>query len=507
MFDKKKQGEPNEGVMLKDKPPFLWRYAVAILTTGVALLVALATGGASPFLAFAPAIMISAWYGGLGPGLLVIVLGALAGDYFFLPPGSSFGGLSNASRVSLFVLIALLISLLVITRKRSEGALLETNGTLRALIQASPLAIISLEERGNIMMWNEAARRIFGWEANEVIGFPVPAIPTDRQADFDSNFGAAMRGQLFTGYETCLQHKDGSPVDVSIWTAPLRDVRGRITGVVAAVADNTERKRMEEERVHLLRREQEAREEAERANRAKDIFLAMVSHELRTPLNAILGWTQILRLRESQPDESSLAKVLESIERNARIQEVLVEDLLDVSRAVAGTLNFEFRPVYLVPIIDAALEAIRPLAAAKSIRLRPHLDMGLGQVSGDSGRLQQVVWNLLSNAIKFTPDGGSIEIRLERSGRNAQLTVSDTGEGISRDFLPYMFDRFRQADSTNTNRKGGLGLGLAIVRHIVEAHGGKVHAESGGKGMGASVTLNIPLIASSNQINVKGISD
>jgi PAS domain S-box-containing protein len=492
-----------QGRDLKGRPPFLWRYGIAVVTTAVALLLGLATGGASPFLAFAPAVMISAWYGGLGPGLLVIVMGSLAGDYFFLPPGSTFGGLSNIHRVALFVFVALLISLLVMARKRAEDTLLETNETLQALIHASPLAIILLDEAKNVKLWTEAARRILGWKASDVLGRSIPAVPADIQQDFNSDLDAAMRGKLFTGYETRFQRKDGSVINVSIWTAPLRAAKGRIGGVVAMIADNTERKRMEEERTQLLAREQEARREAEEANRAKDVFLATVSHELRTPLNSILGWAQILRLRGSKLDADELAQAIETIERNARLQERLVEDLLDVSRAVNGNLNFEFRPVALVPIIDAALEAIRPLAEAKAIQLRVLLDTNVDEVIGDSGRLQQAIGNLLSNAIKFTPNGGSVEVRLKRSDGNAQITVSDTGEGISQDFLPYVFEPFRQANGLDM-KGGGMGLGLAIARHIVESHGGRVQAYNEGKGMGTSFTIKLPLVAFSGEVNAKG---
>lgn len=492
--------------MLKEKPPFLWRYGIAVLTTVVALLLGLAMGGISPFLLFAPAIMISAWYGGLGPGLLVIVLGALAGDYFFLPPESSFSGLSNASRLSLFVLVALVISLLVISRKRAEDALLETNGTLQALIHASPLAIMLLDKDGNITLWNETAERVLGWKARDALGRPIPVIPTDRREDFNSNFDAAMRGELLTSYETQFRKKNGSLINVSIWAAPLRDARGRISGVVTTVVDDTERKMMEKERAQLLAREQSARREAEKANRAKDVFLAKVSHELRAPLNAMLGWAQLLRLKQSKLDETDLTTALETIERNARLMGRLVEDLLDVSRAITGKLSFEFRPVDITQIVNEALGAMRPLADAKAIQLRALVDGHVGQVSGDSDRLQQVIWNLLSNAIKFTPDAGKVEIRLKRSGGNAQITVCDTGEGISQDFLPYIFDPFRQAKGVYTNGKTGMGLGLAIVRHIVEAHGGGVHADSDGKNSGTLVTVRLPLLAFNNETTPKGVA-
>lgn len=231
--------------------------------------------------------------------------------------------------------------------------------------------------------------------------------------------------------------------------------------------------------------------EVREANRLKDEFLATVSHELRTPLTAILGWAQMLR--SGQLEETTARKAINSIERNAKAQAHLIEDLLDISRIITGKLRLDVHPVELGPIIDAALDAVRPAADAKSIRLQKTLDYRAGLVSGDPTRLQQIVWNLLSNAIKFTPGGGCVQVRLERVNDQVQLSVSDTGEGIAQHFLPYIFDIFRQADSTITRKHGGLGLGLAIVRHLVEMHGGTVQAESAGEGKGSVFTVRLPL--------------
>jgi PAS domain S-box-containing protein len=232
---------------------------------------------------------------------------------------------------------------------------------------------------------------------------------------------------------------------------------------------------------------------AQEANRLKDEFLATVSHELRTPLTAILGWATMLRTNRF--DEESAQRALETIERNAKNQRQIIEDLLDVSRIITGKLRLEIRSVEPVSLIEAAVEAVRPAAEAKGVRLQKLLDTGISPLSGDPARLQQVVWNLLTNAIKFTPRGGRIQIRLERVNSHVEIAVSDTGPGISPDFLPYVFDRFRQADSTTTRKHGGLGLGLAIVRHLVELHGGTVKAESAGEGQGATFTVNLPLMA------------
>ncbi|HEX8709202.1 MAG TPA: ATP-binding protein, partial [Pyrinomonadaceae bacterium] len=252
-----------------------------------------------------------------------------------------------------------------------------------------------------------------------------------------------------------------------------------------------ERKQAEEERAALLIREQEARAEAEQANRTKDEFLATLSHELRTPLTAILGWTHLIR--SGKLDEANLTRALETIERNARSQSQLIDDLLDVSRIITGKLKLEFRPVELGSIIEAAIDTVRPMAEAKTIRLEPALETTHCLVSGDPSRLQQVVWNLFSNAVKFTPDGGRIDINLKCNETHIELSVRDSGIGISPDFLPYIFDRFRQADGTTTRKHGGLGLGLAIVRHLIELHGGSIKARSDGEGLGSEFTVRLPL--------------
>jgi CheY-like chemotaxis protein len=226
----------------------------------------------------------------------------------------------------------------------------------------------------------------------------------------------------------------------------------------------------------------------------KDEFLATVSHELRTPLNAILGWAQILRQGHSQPDPEDLAQGVATIERNAKAQAQLVEDLLDVSRIVAGKLRLDVRTVDLAHVIDAAIEACRPAANAKGVKVSRVLDPNTGPVSGDPDRLQQVVWNLLSNAVKFTPRGGTVQVLLQPREGNAEIAVSDTGRGISKEFLPHVFDRFRQADASITRQFGGLGLGLGIVRQLVELHGGTVSASSLGEGKGATFVVALPLM-------------
>ena len=255
----------------------------------------------------------------------------------------------------------------------------------------------------------------------------------------------------------------------------------------------TELQRSEEAREQLLLRAERARSEAEAANRIKDEFLATLSHELRTPLTSLLGWSGVLR--ESRNDEKILAQGLDAIDRNARVQAQLIDDLLDVSRIVSGKLNLDVRPLDIGSVTRAAINVVQPAADAKEITLDYWTQPGLGAISADSGRLQQIIWNLLSNAVKFTPHGGNIAIRVQRDGSNATVTVSDSGQGIAPEFLPRVFDRFRQADSSTTRSFGGLGLGLAIVRHLVELHGGTVSAESAGVGRGATFSASFPLLS------------
>ncbi|MDP8965520.1 MAG: PAS domain S-box protein, partial [Cyanobacteriota bacterium] len=397
-------------------------------------------------------------------------------------------------------------------RKRTQEALQDTNQTLQALIQACPLAITVFNlDDGLVQMWNPAAETIFGWSEQEVLGRFLPAVPEDKQHEFLANLDSIRRGETLTGLETRRQKKGDVPIDISVWAAPLRDAQGNVN-CLSIVADISDRKRMEAERAQLLVREQAARTEAEAANRMKDEFLATLSHELRTPLNAMLGWTQMLRTRKF--DQATTARALETIDRNTKSLATLIEDILDVSRIIRGKLHLNIRPVELISIVEAAIETVRPAATLKEIHIDSLLDRSMGVVLGDGNRLQQVVWNLLSNAVKFTPKGGRVEVRLEQGtevGSNVpsyvQIQVSDTGKGIARDFLPYVFDRFRQENSSTTRSYGGLGLGLAIVRHLVESHGGTVSASSPGEGQGATFSVQLPLVSAFTETSERSLLD
>jgi signal transduction histidine kinase/ActR/RegA family two-component response regulator len=273
--------------------------------------------------------------------------------------------------------------------------------------------------------------------------------------------------------------------------APLID-RERVIGTITVIEDVTERVDREDELVRLLGREKAARAEAEAANRAKDEFLATVSHELRTPLHSISGWVQILST--GKLDDEASAHAFEAIQRAAKAQTRLIEDILDASRIITGKLHLEIRPVDLATIVQEALDTVRPVAGVKAIEITAEFDPRGGLVSGDSARLQQVVWNLLSNAIKFTPRGGRVSVSLKCEESHVELRVVDTGQGINPAFLPFVYDRFRQANNTSARKHGGLGLGLAIVRHLVEMHGGTVQADSQGEGLGSSFSVRLPLM-------------
>jgi signal transduction histidine kinase len=279
------------------------------------------------------------------------------------------------------------------------------------------------------------------------------------------------------------RREEPRPPDTSI--EEIRDVAAALT--VAAA----ERTRGEVEREELLRKERQARETAEAADRAKDEFLALLSHELRTPLNAVYGWARMLR--DGGMREEATERALDAIIRNANAQLQLIDDLLDVSRVVSGKMRLDVRSVDLGAVIEAALDAVRPAAEAKAIRLQTMLDPRAGPVSGDPGRLQQVVWNLLINAVKFTPREGRVQVHLQRVNSHVEIVVSDTGQGIGPDILPFIFDRFRQADSSSTRAHGGLGLGLSLVKHLVDLHGGSVLAQSAGEGKGATFVVKLPL--------------
>jgi signal transduction histidine kinase len=373
---------------------------------------------------------------------------------------------------------------------------------LRWMNDLSVQGIFVTDEKFTVLAWNHWLEEYSGRGAASIVGFGLfEAYPDLIERGLARYYEGALAGQVAVlshrlhGYLLAMPpqaiESSYARMRQSARIAPLLE-GDRVIGTVTVIDDVTERAEYEEQLVRLLAREQAARKEAEAANRAKDEFLATVSHELRTPLNAISGWVQILRKGNLDPEFVRYG--LETVERNVQVQTRIIEDILDVSRVIRGKLSLQVEAVDLVPVILAALDAVRLAADARSIRLQAEVENQEVLVSGDPNRLQQVVWNLVSNAIKFTPPGGNVTVRLEQTDSQAEISVADSGKGISAEFLPFVFDRFRQADSTSTRSHGGLGLGLAIVRHLVEMHGGTVHADSPGEGQGAIFTVSLPLL-------------
>ena len=338
---------------------------------------------------------------------------------------------------------------------------------------------------------NQAAVTHYGWSKEEFLQNRIQNIFPGEDVPVLEDYFTNIHDDVPNAVEWRHKNKLGKIIEVQvIWHELL--YRGR-RAVLIIANDITARRRAEQEREQLLDKEQKAREAAEAANRAKDEFLATVSHELRAPLNAMLGWAQILRT--TRVDEATMAHAIEIIERSARTQSRLIEDLLDTARIVSGKLRLDIQPVDLTSLIENAVDVLRPAAEAKGIDIKVALNAGREVITGDPDRLQQIVWNLLSNAIKFTPKDGHVEVRLERADPHARITVTDTGRGISPEYLPYIFDRFLQADGSSTRRHTGLGLGLSLVRHLVELHGGTVYAKSPGEGLGASFIIDLPMRA------------
>jgi PAS domain S-box-containing protein len=391
-------------------------------------------------------------------------------------------------------------------QRRAQEAIAEQREWFETTLESIGDAVIATDARGRIVFMNPVAEHLTGWRmdaARDRMCTEVFNIVNEKTLHAVENpVKRVLQEGVVVGLanHTLLIATDGTERPIEDSGAPIRDREGRIVGVVLVFRDVTERRRAEvereavaSERERLLAAERTARAEAERANRLKDDFVAMVSHELRTPLNAILGWTELMLKRHD--DAALAARGLEIVARNTRLQTQLISDLLDVSRIVSGRLRLDMQSVHLATMIEGAIETVEHTAVAKGVFIDRQLDSAIGPMAGDPGRLQQVVWNLLSNALKFTPKGGRVRVVLRRTGSQAEIVVEDNGVGIRPDFLPHVFDRFQQADASRARRFGGLGLGLSIVKNLVQFHGGAVRAESEGEGRGARFTITLPLAA------------
>ena len=371
--------------------------------------------------------------------------------------------------------------------KRGE----ELSSHLAAIVESSDDAIFSKSLEGMILTWNAGAERIFGYSAKEIIGKPVHILsPADRADEEPDILAKLRRGERIIHFETVRVTKSGVPVDVSLSISPMKAASGLLLAASTIARDITHRKRIEDELKDSLMSEQAARREAEAANRVKDDFLAMMSHELRTPLNAISGWARLLR--SGMLDKNDIEKAIEVIDRNAMAQATIINELLDISRLMSGKLRLESKQVNLSDIIVSAVETMRPNAEAKLIEITTKLGSDYCEVTGDKVRMEQAVLNLLSNALKFSHKGGRVEVSLRRTENEAVISVRDNGQGITPDFLPHVFERFRQADGSEKRTHGGLGLGLTIARRLVEMHGGNISAESEGDGKGATFIVSLP---------------
>jgi PAS domain S-box-containing protein len=384
-------------------------------------------------------------------------------------------------------------------RKQAEEESRASEEFNRGILESAPDCINSLDLDGRLLSMNTPGMSLMEvedfspFEGNRWIDLWEGAARDAAQAAMET--AKSAKTARFQGF--CPTAK-GTPKWWDVIVTPVRNRQGKVIKLLATSRDitalqevETERQRIAQERARLLTVEQRARSQAEEANRIKDEFLANVSHELRTPLNAIMGWSNLLRSGNVEAEE--IHRAFETIERNVAIQSRLIEDLLDVSRIISGKLRLERRMVGVVNAVEEALESVRPAAEAKQITIETNLGSQIEKVFADPARLQQIVWNLLSNAVKFTPKGGRIRIEIGERDSQIEIGVSDTGQGIDPDFLPYVFDRFRQAEGSLTRKHGGLGLGLAIVRHLVELHGGRVVADSPGEGQGATFTVSLPI--------------
>ncbi len=528
-------------------------YAVAFGAVLGAVLLKVALGsliGANySFVFLFAAVLVSAWFGGLGPGLGATILCTLVALYFARTPRPGLPAeASFYARLAIFIIEALVVSLLCgrirereeqlgesLSHKERSATSLAERVRLTRLEAEIGLLLLEAKSVGQVLQGCVAAlvrhagatfARI--WTFNEVEQMLELQVSAGLYTHIDGPHGRVPLGQFKIGLIASERKPHltneviGDPrVNNQEWARKEKMVAfagypllvgDQLYGVLAmfareklseatlsalalvsqGIALSLQRQQADGERVRLLVEAQGAREAAEMANRAKDEFIATVSHELRTPLNAILGWARLLETGDLTKEE--IAEAANVIERNARAQSQLIEDLLDVSRIVSGKLRLDLRTIDLPEVVREAVRIVEPTATAKSIKVQCVLDPRAGPISGDAERLQQIIWNLVSNAVKFTPKGGTVQVGLKRSNSHVELTVSDNGMGIPAEFLPHIFERFTQAETSSTRSHTGLGLGLGITRHLIELHGGAIYAFSDGPGKGATFSVHLPIL-------------
>jgi PAS domain S-box-containing protein len=496
------------------------RYAVSLFLVVAVLLLRLALqpwlGLSVPFLPFFPAVILASWLGGRGPGLLAVALTAAISDFLFLRPIYSFAIDETADRLSLPLFVVVGVSIVWLFERVRRSELAHQSTALGASAQARELSRVTrrlTDVVANVpgVVWeawgepdaasqridfvSDHVRAMLGYEPSEWTATPnfwLTIVHPDDRARAAAESRAIFESGNNGRNEFRWVRKDGRVIWVEAHSSVIRDDHGRPIGMRGVTLDVSSRKNLERERDALLERAEQARADAEEANRLKDDFLATLSHELRTPLNAILGYGRMLRQGSVAPDRQ--ARAFEIIERNAASLAQMVADVLDVSRIVGGKLRLNVRSVDLPVVVEEAVATIRSAADAKGVKLQAVVDPSAGPISGDPDRLQQIIWNLVSNAVRFTPKEGRVQLRLERVNSHVEIVVSDTGMGIPADFLPHVFERFRQADGRFSRQHGGLGLGLAITRDLVQLHGGTVQAFSDGPGRGATFRVQLPLM-------------
>ena len=508
-----------------------WQYPAAVVFVAVFVAVRMVMqpllGESAPLMIFVLPVILAALYGDFFAGVFATLLSAAISDYLFISPHYSLVIVKNEDffYIVTFVIVGVVLSWLVeqlhLARRLAEAKAeeaeremmesriaeeyaLESEARFRNVADAAPVLIWVADETRECVWFNKPWLDFTGRTmAQELANTRGLALHPDDVAHCEKVYFTSFEQRKPYSMEYRLRRRDGEYRWILDNAVPRLGVNNDFLGFIGSCIDIHDRREAERERERLLYETKQAHAQAEVAARLKDEFIGTVSHELRTPLNAILGWTQMMT--SGVIGGAQTARAIEVIERNARSQAQLIEDLLDITRITSGKISLELRPIDLVNVVSAAIDTVRPMAESKNISIERNFPTAPVIISGDHERLQQVIWNLLSNAVKFTPNNGRIEIRLRQSERDSvEITVTDSGKGIEPEFLPFVFDRFRQQDGATTRKYGGLGLGLAIVRNLVEMHGGTIRADSGGADKGATFTVRLP---SQQSVSIRQTTD